>query len=128
MAEDLTLGEVARNLDRLDKAQRQLATDTVPAKQYELAHQALVDRIERHERDARDIQKRMERDIENRFTAVGKEIAAVVKSVEDHEESHENRASWSRSKTLTVITTILLAAATIVGAWIAAVIAAKGVH
>lgn len=72
--DDLTLGEIARSLDRLDKAQRQLAIDSVPAKQYEVAHQALIDRQERHEREARDIQTRLEKDAAERNRAVDREI------------------------------------------------------
>ncbi len=48
--------------------------------------------------------------------------------MKDHEKSHQSTAAWSRSKTLTAIGIVVGAIATIAGAWIAAVLAAKGVH
>lgn len=128
MAEEMTPGEIRRSIERIEREQATNAREMVPAKLYETAHQALIDRLGRHEQDARDAQDRLERDVDKRFVAAAKEIAALAKAFEDHEEAHQDRASWSRSKTLTVITTILLAAATIAGAWIAAVLASKGVH
>lgn len=86
MADEVTLGEIARNLDRLDKAQRQLATDSVPAKQYEVAHQALQQTLTDHitqsgidrariERAIDDLRRAHDRAIEALRTDLDKEVA-----------------------------------------------------
>lgn len=82
MADDMTMGELRRSVERLERAHQQLAIDTVPAKLWSAEHQALMDRVSRHETDARDTQTRMERDAADRIKALGREIAAVRTLVE----------------------------------------------
>lgn len=132
MADDETLGEVSRNVARLERrvesGQRDtdnrlanLAKDMVPHGLWAAEHKALDEKVSRHEREARDIQTRLER-----------EIADVRKAQAEHAKAHRqaesDAAAWSRKKTLTVVGIIVAALATVAGAWIAAVMAAGGVH
>lgn len=139
MGDDLTLGEVARNIDRLDKAQRQLATDSVPAKQYEIAHQALrqnladhiaqssVDR-ERLERTIEDLRKTHDRDIKALREDLDKEVEqaraenktqiAALKT----ERDKRTEFTWQRAVGL------LTAAVALAGVIVAALAASKGIH
>jgi predicted nucleic acid-binding Zn-ribbon protein len=132
-------GEVRRTLERIERAQSEaqkasddrmseLARKTVPAELWAAQHRALEERVARNEQDAREARDRIERAVDARFVATGKEIAAVVKAFEDHEEDHQAQATWSRSKTLTVVGIAVGAIATIAAAWITALLAAKGVH
>lgn len=82
MADDMTPGEIRRSIERLERAQQQLAVDMVPAKLWASEHQALNDRVGRHELDARETQARVERDWADRHKALGREIADLRKLVE----------------------------------------------
>lgn len=113
MPDDVTLGELARTLDRLDKAQRQLATDSVPAKQYEIAHQALqktladhisqsrVDR-ERIERAVTDLRNAHDRALESLRTDLDKEIEQARRENRDQitamkkERESSGMNAWQR--------------------------------
>lgn len=132
MADEVTLGEIARNqaaferrveaaLKAGDDRVAQLAKDMVPTVLWQAEHESLGDKVARHERDARETQGRIER-----------EIKALRKAQEDHAEAHrqaeKDSAAWSRKKTVAVIGIIVGAVASVVGAWIAAVLAAGGVH
>ncbi len=106
MADDMTNGEIQRSLQRLERAQQQLATDTVPAKLWSAEHQALNDRVSRHEVDARETQARMERDAQDRHKALSREVAAlrtlIEREVEDlRKEIQSMRAERVRRSEMT---------------------------
>lgn len=139
MGDDLTLGELARNVERLDKAQRQLATDSVPAKLYETAHQALQktladhisqsgvdrDRIERavadlrkaHERDVKALREDLDKEVEQARAENRAQIAAL-------KAEREKRYEFTWTKAIGLLT----AAAALAGVIVAALAASKGIH
>lgn len=132
MADEITPGETRRWLERIERRMERgqkdtddrmtaLAKDMVPTVLWQAEHEALDDKVARHERDARETQARIER-----------EIAALHKAQDEHARAHqhaeENAAAWSRKKTMGVIGIVVGAIASVVGAWIAAVLAAGGVH
>lgn len=134
MADELTPGEIKRTFDRVEAAQRatndrlaEQARQMVPSEVWAAQHRALVDRITRNEQDARDARDRIEHAMDARFTTVGKEIASGVKAMEEHERAHTESTAWSRNRVLAAIGITVGAIATLAGAWIAAVLAAKGV-
>lgn len=138
MADDMTPGEVQRTLERIERAQRDahkaiddrianLAQQMVPASLWQSEHKALADDVKHLEADCREGFDRVERVSQERKKGLETEITAVRKSVADHQTEHRENSSWSRSKTLTVIAIVVGACATLAGAWIAAVLASKGV-
>lgn len=138
MADDMTPGEVRRTLERIERAQREankaiddrlanLAQQMVPATLWASEHKALADDVKHLETDCREAFDRVERTSQERKRALEADIAAVRKTVADHQAEHRDHNSWSRSKTLTVIAIVVGACATLAGAWIAAVLASKGV-
>lgn len=82
MADDMTTGEIRRSIERLERAQHQLATDAVSSRLWSAEHQALMDRQARHEVDAKEVQARMERDALDRHKGLTREIAALRAMVE----------------------------------------------
>lgn len=143
MADDPTLGELARNLARiethLDRALKNsddrvanLARDMVPTELWKAEHQQLQDEVKslRDElREAiRDAVARVNTTSLERKAVLDGQIADLTKKLAGHEKAHAERSTWTRNRTLTTIGIIVGAAATIAGAWIAAVLAAKGVH
>lgn len=139
MADDPTLGELARNLDRLERRMERTAKDAddrltktaadmVTAELSRTQHRALEEDIKHLDTDMRDGFARVERTSLERKAALDGQITALRKGQEAHARSHAEKASWSRSKTLTVVGITVGATATVAGAWIAALLAAGGVH
>lgn len=139
MADDLTLGELARNQgrleSRLDRALKDLddrltalAARMVPAELWKAEHEALEGDVRELRDDVRDAVARIERTSLERMAVLTEKIETLGRRIAAHEEAHVAGHAWSRSKTLTVIGIVVTAAATIAGAWIAAVLTAKGVH
>lgn len=139
MPDEVTLGEVARNVarleGRLDKSLKDLddrltalAAKMVPAELWKSEHEALEDDVRELRDDVRDAVARIEHTSLERMGVLTEKIDALGKRIGAHEKAHAVGSAWSRSRTLTVIGIIVAAAATIAGAWIAAVFAAKGVH
>ncbi len=139
MPDDLTLGELARNharidarLDRslkdLDDRLAALAARMVPAELWKAEHEALEKDVQELRDDVRDVVTRIESTSLERMGVLTEKIEALGKRINAHEKAHTEKSAWSRSKTLTVIGIVVTAGATIVGAWVAAVLAAKGVH
>jgi hypothetical protein len=138
VADDMTPGEMRRTLERLEQAQKDankasddrlatLAQQTVPAALWASEHKALADDVTHLATDFRDEVARIERTSQERMATLRNEIGVIRKAQAAHEATHRDNASWSRSKTLTVIAIVVGASATLLGAWIAAVLAAKGV-
>lgn len=138
MPDEMTPGEVRRTIERLELAQREahkaiddrlanLAQQMVPASLWQSEHKALSDDVKHLEADTRDGFERVERTSLERKRALESDITAVRKTVSDHQAEHRDNSSWSRSKTMTVIAIVVGACATLAGAWIAAVLASKGV-
>ena len=138
MADDLTPGEIRRTFERIERAlqdsqrasddrMNELARKTVPAELWAAEHRALVDDVKHLETDVHEGFERVERTSRERKAVLEADIAKVRKTVEDHQKEHRDNSAWSRSKTLTVIAITVGACATLAGAWIAAVLASKGV-
>lgn len=132
MADDLTLGELARNLTDLKSDMRQslkdsddrhaaLAGKMVPAELWRAEHEAL----ENYVRDGFD---RIERTSLERKAAIEGQIGAVRKAQAAHEKAHTDNRAWTRSRTWQAVGIAAGAVAAIVAAWIGAIAAAKGVH
>lgn len=145
MADEMTPGEIRRTLERIERSQHEaqravddritkIATDMVPASLWKAEHKALADDVRDLADDCRDASERAEKTSLERMATLRGEIATVRDSVagvrkaqEQHVKAHEADRSWTRSKKLTVLAIAVGAAATLAGAWIAAVLAAKGV-
>jgi hypothetical protein len=64
MADDLTPGEIARSLKRIEDTQLKLASDSVPAKLWAAQYEALIDKLADHARNSAEVHARLERQIE----------------------------------------------------------------
>jgi predicted nuclease with TOPRIM domain len=146
VADEMSPGEIRRTLERMDRAQHdsqravddritKLATEMVPTSLWSAEHKALMDDVRHLADDWREATDRIERTSQERMatlrteiSGVRGEVAAVRKAQDQHAKAHESDRSWSRSKTLTVIAIVVGAAATLVGAYIAAFAAAGGVR
>lgn len=139
MADEVTLGEIARNLADFKSDVRQslkdgdnrvtdLASKMVPSELWKAEHEALEDDVQELRDDVREAVARIERTSLERMGVLTEKIDALGRRITTHEKAHAAGNAWSRSRTLTVIGIIVAAAATVIGAWIAAVLAAKGVH
>jgi hypothetical protein len=145
VAEELTPGEVRRSLERLERSQQdgqramddritKLAAEMVPTPLWQSEHKTLAENVRHLADDWRESTDRIEKTSQERMATLRGEIggvrdgvAAVRKSQELHAKAHEADKSWSRSKTLTVLAASIAAAATLIGAYIAAFAAAGGV-
>jgi hypothetical protein len=85
MADEPTLGELARNVKRIEDAQMKLATETVPAKLWAAEHQSLQNALGDHvrqsgvdhariERELTDLRGAHDRDIKELREGLDKEI------------------------------------------------------
>jgi hypothetical protein len=137
--DDMTPGEMRRSLERIENGQRDahkaiddriadLARKTVPVELWASEHKALADDLKHLEGDVRDAVDRIERTSQERMATLRGEISGVRKGLTAHEAAHRDSSQWSRSKTLTLIGIVVAAAATLVGAYIAAFAAAGGVR
>lgn len=139
MADDLTLGELARNLADFKKDVRQslkdsdnrvtdLASKMVPTDLWKAEHRALGDDVKHLETDVHDAVARIERTSLERLANLNDQLAAIRAAQAAHEKAHADQRTWSRSRTLQAIGIAVTAAAAIAAAWIGAIVAAKGVH
>lgn len=139
MGDDLTLGEVARSLDRLERAHQQLATDSVPAKLWAAQHKSLEDDLAEHvrqavidrerlERDLAEVRKTHDRDTKALRDALEKEIEQARREnkaqVEALKAEREKRTEFTWQRALGLLT----AAAALAGVIVAALAASKGIH
>lgn len=100
----LTPGEIRRALERLEQADRtlgdrvtQVASDALSTKVWAAERKALDEKFERHERDAEDDRKRIERDI---------------KELREERDKH-SELTWT--KILGLITAVTALAGVIIG-------------
>jgi hypothetical protein len=135
MADEMTPGEVRRSFERIERQQKasddrlgELARQMVPTELWAAEHRAALERIEHQEKDARDTAALIERTSQERMKMLLGQISDVRKSLAAHTKAHADNSAWSRSKKLTVVGILIGAAATIAAAWLAALLAAKGVH
>lgn len=143
MPDDLTVGELSRRLDGIERRMEQafkdsddrhskLAREMVPTDLWKAEHVALGDDVKelRDELRAaiRDAAARIDRTSLERMAVLTEKIDALGRRISAHEKTHAAGNAWSRSKTLTVAGIIVTALATVLGAWIAAILTAKGVH
>ncbi len=143
MGDEMTLGELARTVNRLEaRVERSLkdgddrlaalASRMVPTDLWKAEHQALQDEVKRLRDEVRETLRAAaagwdKTSLERMGVLTGR-IDALVGRITAHERLHADRGAWSRNRTLTAIGIAVTAAATIAGAWLAAVLAAKGVH
>lgn len=145
MTDDITPGEMRRSLERLERSQQdaqramddritKLAAEMVPTPLWQSEHKSLTEDVRHLGDDVREATERIEKTSQERMATlrteiagVRSEVAAVRKTQENHAKAHEADKSWSRSKTLTVFMVVVGAAATLIGAYIAAFAAAGGV-
>jgi len=139
VGDDLTLGELARSLADFKRDVREslkngdnrladLASKMVPTELWKAEHKALEDDVEHLETYVREQVARIERTSLERLGNLNAQLAEIRKAQAEHAKAHRDNNAWTRNNTLTTIGIIVTAAATIAGAWIAAVLAAKGVH
>lgn len=74
MADDLTPGEIARSLKRIEDAQLKLAADAVPAKLWAAQHEALSDKLTEHARNSTEVHARLERQISDMRKETARDI------------------------------------------------------
>jgi len=139
VADDLTLGELARSIERLERAHQQLATDTVPAKLWAAQHKSLEDDLAEHvrqavidrerlERELAEVRKTHDRDTKALRDALEKEIEQARREnrtqVEALKAEREKRSefTWQRAVGL------LAVAVALAGVIVAALAASKGIH
>jgi len=139
VAEDRTLGELARNLadfkrdireslKNADDRHADLAGKMVPTSLWQAEHESLERDVAELRDDVRQAVERIERTSLERMGVLTEKIDKLDRRIGAHESAHRDSNAWSRSKTLTAIGIAVGAVATVAGAWIAAVLAAKGVH
>lgn len=98
MAEEMTPGETIRRFDRIERDQRaaddritSVTGQMVPAAQYEIAHQALVEKVAHVEADMKAGFDRVDRTSRERKAALearDAELAAEIKAVREDQASH----------------------------------------
>lgn len=121
VAEDpLTPGEIRRAFERLEQADRtlgdrltQVASDMLPVKLWDAERKALDEKFERHEKDAEEDRKRIERDVAG--------IRGDVKKIREERDKH-SELTWT--KILGLITAMTALAGVIIGV----VGLTKGIH
>lgn len=146
MAGEMSPGEIQRTLERIERSQHdaqravddrltKLATEMVPTSLWSAEHKALGEDVRHLAEDMREATDRIEKTSQERMATlraeiagVRGEVAGVRKAQDQHVKAHEADKSWSRSKTLTVFMVVVGAAATLIGAYIAAFAAAGGVR
>jgi chromosome segregation ATPase len=139
VADDLTLGELARSLADFKQSIRQslkdgdnrlaeLAGKMVPTDLWKAEHRALEEDVKHLEADVREAVARLERTSLERLGNLNTQLGAIRDAQKAHERAHRESSAWSRSKKLTVLGITVGAAATIAAAWLAALLAARGVH
>lgn len=133
--EPMTDGEIKRNFERLERGQKdgddrhaKLAAAMVPTTLWKAEHEALTDDVRELRDEVRETAKRVERTSLERMGVLTGKIEGLGKRQSAHERSHADDGNWSRNKKLAVAVALLGAAATLVAAWIAAALAAGGLH
>lgn len=143
MADEQTLGEIARNLARLetrvegalknsDDRLANLAREMVPTALWKAEHQDLQDEVKQLRDEVRETIRTAaagwDKTSLERMGVLAGRIDAVAARISEHEKGHAEKGAWSRNRTLTTIGILVGAVASIAAAWIGAVLAAKGVH
>lgn len=139
MADEPTLGELARNVKRIEDAQMKLATETVPAKLWAAEHQSLQNALGDHVRQSgidharienalTDLRGVHERDVKELREGLDKEVGQARREnkaqIEALRRERERRSDFTWQRALGVLT----AAAALAGVIVAALAASKGIH
>lgn len=100
MADDLTPGEIARSLKRIEDAQRQLATDSVPAKLWAAQYDALTGKLTDHASNSAEVHARLERALDEmrkntarEFEKLRKETSTAIEALRT--EVSEQPVRWA---------------------------------
>jgi DNA helicase IV len=135
VADDMTPGEVRRSFERIERQQKasddrlgELARQMVPTELWSAEQRADRERIARQEKDAGDTAALIERTSQERMKVLLGQIAEVRDALAEHKRAHADNSAWSRNKKLIVGVGVLGATATILAAWVAAALAAGGLH
>jgi hypothetical protein len=113
VADDLTPGEIARSLKRIEDAQRQLATDSVPAKLWAAQYDALTGKLTDHASNSAEVHARLERtmtemrqefarELEKLRKDTSKQIEALRTEVTEQPTKWADKA-WTRSLAAMVV-------------------------
>jgi hypothetical protein len=138
MADDLTLGELARSLKRVEEEQRDLARllaesnrAMVPAKLHEALQNALTehirvagidhDRLERAIDTQRTAQERLRDDLDKEIEQARTENRTQIAAIKAEREKR-TEFTWQR------VVGLLTAAVALAGVIVAALAASKGIH
>lgn len=143
MADELTNGEIRRWLERIEarvtEGQRatddrltNLAKSMVPADLWAAEHRAVVDDVKHLQTDTTDALARVEKTSLERRAALTardddleKKIEALRKSID---QKANKRTEWSRQLKITVFTVGGALLAALLGAWVTALLTAKGIR
>lgn len=150
MADEMTPGEISRRFDRIERDQRAtddritgLAKAMVPTELWGSEHRALADDVKHLETDtsaafARVDKTSLERraalvarddDLAKAIEALRAEFKAEVKAVRTElEQKAAKRTEWSRQLKITVFTVVGAVVAALLGAWVTALLTAKGIR
>lgn len=128
MAEDVTLGEIVRNMARLEAEQRAQRADMVPAKLWAAEYRALLEQLTEHIRQADQVRVRLERDIADNRKAHERDMKSLRDEIKEdfddlrEEQSKRSEFTWSR------VIGLVAAAAAVAGVIVAALAMSKGIH
>lgn len=133
---EMTPGEIMRTFARVDAGQRatndrvaELARETVSARQYETAHQALIDRVVHLEQDTTGRLSGLAATSSERYATVTRDMAELKerfdREIEDirgeikalrSERARSHEASWARwSAAIAAIAAVALVVVTLLG-------------
>lgn len=149
MADEPTLGELGRRMDRFERDQRAtddritgLAKSMVPADLWASEHKALQDDVKHLETDVNEALARVEKTSLERRAALSARDDDLAKAIEqargefrsalkalrtDLDQKAAKRGEWSRQLKITVFTVAGGLLAALLGAWVTALLTAKGI-
>jgi len=142
MPDDLTGGEIRRWLERIERRQGDDAREMLSATQYEIAHKALIERVAEVEKDQAAEFARLDADMKAGFERVERasqerkgvlerkdaELETAVQGLRaELAKKAERRTEWSRQVKIAVFTVGGALMAALLGAWITAILTAKGI-
>lgn len=149
MADDITLGELGRRIARVERDVAETARAMVPAGVYDTAHRALEDTVERLGASTAESLARVERTSLERRKALqdrDEELARAITELRDEhrrdvkavreeikalsvalDQKAAKRTEWSRQLKVTVFSVGGAVLAALLGAWVTALLTAKGI-
>lgn len=124
----MSLGEVGRNIARLDASLNALREQNVPMAVWDAEHRALTDRLHQHEKAAEEVYRRIERELEELRIGHERDLEALRRSVNKRFETQAISRKSTREFTWSRGIGVAMVLATIIGLIVAAFAASRGVH